>query len=133
MAKKNFVFTNENLYDQNIFGGVYPAFREALISDKGKDLYSAVEQYFYLTQHFYKGKKSDAVETALFEAQKDMFSAPADKRNIKAGLIHEKKREVAKLKLRKIWKVISNHLDNDQYFKKSFHTGGSSYAVPTKQ
>lgn len=128
-TKREFSFTNENLYDHNIFMRIFPQFIEALQQDKLKELHKIVESYYYLTQQFYQ-KDSSEIETRLFTIHDKLSTITMIK--TKSQLIKKNEIEVeAKVELRQIWKEITNHLHSAGYFKKSYAIENNQLALQT--
>lgn len=116
--KKTFTFTNENLYDRNIFADVFPNFGNALDSDSYEELFKSVQKYFFYTQHFYQDKSaliSDKLITAseLLDKSETVITKPQQRELIK-------RRQKAKVLLLQCWMDISNAMHANNYFKRSY-------------
>jgi len=125
MAKKEFVFTNENLYDQNIFGKIFPNFILALESNDLDKLFNTTQSMYFLTQHFYQTKSKDILE---------LLATASEQINKQKGRTHTEAREISKLNaacktnLLLAWTTMCNKLHASGFFKKSFTT--DSYDLP---
>lgn len=127
-TQKQFSFTNENLYDQNIFGRVYPLFIKAKLDDNLEMLYDAVENYYDLTQHFYQSKSAEFLEK-IDEIKLPKQSQATNKKELALIVITRKD---AKRKLLAIWRDISNELHKTGYFKRTYVVDNNTLALPTR-
>lgn len=115
--QKSFTFTNENLYDQNVFSRLYPDFLQALSDNDNSKLFKSVQGYYFITQHFYQNK-AEEIGKLIVSASEKLDTSQRVKTE-KQRIQQIKKKQEAKILLLQAWTKISNELHAKNYFKRS--------------
>lgn len=123
---KQFGISSDNYYAKIIFDDITRAYLDALRNNDVKLLFLVITQYYQTTQHFYQ-KQSEAILTKINEAGE--LISPTKSQNAKQEMGFKFKNTEASIILHECWRLISNYLQKDGFFKRVYTNDETELAI----